>query len=217
MTFSISNYVNVFVWQFDRTALQLYPVILFFSVVLMFFIVSPMHKHLGKPKSAAMSALSSLALFLLPYILLLGGFWPEVGTTLSTGLYFAFLLFANTMGIVVMISASSMIAEIVEAYLERTGRRAEGAFYSGNWLVQKCATGLGIFLTGQIIRMSQLSSDAAPGQVPQEVIGDIILMYGGISIVLALIAAYWLGRFPIRREDHEARVAALATRRASQG
>lgn len=217
MTFSISNYVNVFVWQFDRTALQLYPVILFFSVVLMFFIVSPMHKHLGKPRSAAVSALSSLALFLLPYLLLLGGLWPEVGTTFSTGLYFAFLLFANTMGIVVMISASSMIAEIVEAYLERTGRRAEGAFYSGNWLVQKCATGLGIFLTGQIIRMSQLSSDAAPGEVPQKVIGDIILMYGGISIVLALIAAYWLGRFPIRREDHEARVAALAARRASQG
>lgn len=209
MTFSISNYVNVFVWQFNQSALQLYPVVLFLSVILMFFIVSPMHKHLGKPKSAATGALSALVLFLVPYVLLLAGLWPQVGSTASTALYFAFLLVANTMGIVVMISASSMIAEIVEAYLERTGKRAEGAFYSGNWLVQKCATGLGIFLTGQIIAASQLSSDAEPGAVPQEVITDIILFYGGLSIVLALLSAYWLGRFPIDRAEHEARVAAL--------
>lgn len=210
MTFSISNYVNVFVWQFDQAALQTYPVVLFLSVVLMFFIVSPMHKRLGKPRSAMVAALTSLALFLTPYVLLLGGAWPEIGTGLSTTLYFAFLLLANTMGIVVMISASSMIAEIVEAYLERTGRRAEGAFYSGNWLVQKCATGFGIFLTGQIIAFSQLPNDADPGAVEWEVILDIILMYGGISIVLALFAAFWLGRFPITREEHEARVAGLA-------
>lgn len=212
MTFSMTNYVNVFVWRFDQTALQLYPVILFVSVVMMFFIVSPLHRRLGKPRSATIAALSSLLLFLTPYALLLSGLWPTLGSLESTALYFGFLLLANTMGIVVMISASSMIAEIVEAYLERTGRRAEGAFYSGNWLVQKCATGLGIFLTGQIIAFSQLSTNAEPGDVPAEVIRDIILLYGGIAIALALVAAYWLGRFPINREDHEARLAAMAER-----
>lgn len=184
--------------------------VLFLSVVLMFFIVSPLHRRLGKPRSAAVGAIGALVVMLVPYILLLTGVWPEVGTTTSTALYFAFLLLGNTLGIVVMISASSMIAEIVEAHLERTGKRAEGAFYSGNWLVQKCATGLGIFLTGQIISLSQLPRDAAPGEVGFEVISDIVLMYGGGSIVLALVAAYWLGRFPITREEHEARVAAAA-------
>ena len=158
-------------------------------------------------------ALSALAFFLVPYILLLAGYWPTPGSNASTMLYLAFLLFGNTMGIVVMISASSMVAEIVEAYLERTGRRAEGAFYSGNWLVQKCATGLGIFLTGQIIAISQLPNDADPATVPQAVITDIVLLYGGVSIILALLSAYWLGRFPITREQHEARVAAMTEAR----
>ncbi len=210
MTFSISNYVNVFVWQFDEFALRVWPVVLFLSALLMFVIVNPMHRHLGKPRSAAIAAISAVFLLLLPYVLLLIGLWPQVGTTASTFLYLALLLLGNTMGIVMMISASSMVAEIVEAYLERTGRRAEGAFYSGNWLVQKCATGLGIFLTGQIIGFSQLPNDAVPGDVPWDVILDIILLYGGLSLVLALTAAYWLGRFPITREQHEARVAALA-------
>lgn len=219
MTFSISNYLNVFVWRLDQTelfgegsgftALTAYPLVLFVSVVLMFVIVSPMHKALGKPKSAVVGAIGALVVTLIPYSFYLLGWWPPVPSLTSALLLYFLLIFGNCLGVVVMISASSMIAEIVEAYLERTGKRAEGAFYSGNWLVQKCATGVGIFLTGQIIAASQLSNDADPAQVPQDVINEIILLYGGATIVLALIAAYWLSRFPITREQHEARVAAM--------
>ncbi len=209
MTFSLSNYLNLFVWQFSRGALIAYPAILFVSVALMFVIVGPMHRHWGKPASAARSAIASLVISFIPYALLLLGLWPQPGSFESTALLYCFIVAANALGVVVMISASSMVADIVEAYLERSGRRAEGAFYSGNWLVQKCATGLGIFLSGQIINASQLATNATPGAVPQPVITEIILLYAGISIVLALLTAYWLGRFPIKRADHEARVAAL--------
>ncbi len=209
MTFSISQYVNLFVWQLDQAALSLYPVALFASVILMFFVVGPMHRRFGKPQSAAIGAIGAVILGMSPYLLLYLGLWPTPGTILSTTLYFASLILANTLGVTVMISASSMIAEIVEAYLERTGKRAEGSFYSGNWLVQKCATGVGIFLSGQIIAASQLVTDARPGSVPQGVIDEMILLYAGATTVLALIAAFWLGRFPIGRAEHEARVAAM--------
>ena len=210
MTFSISNYLNVFVWQFDEAALIAYPIVLFVSVILMFFIVGPMHRNFGKPKSAQISALTSFAVLFTPYLLLLMGFWPEVGTLPSTVLLYCFLVVGNALAVVVMVSASSMIAEIVEAFLERTGRRAEGSFYSGNWLVQKCATGMGIFLTGQIVALSQLPNNARPGAVEQGVIDSIIIYFGVGSTLLAVISAYWLGRFPINRAEHEARVAALA-------
>ncbi|WP_128893319.1 MFS transporter [Erythrobacter sp. HKB08] len=209
MTFSISNYLNIFVWQFDRAALTAYPLILGVSVVMMFFIVGPMHKRLGKPKSAALSAIIALVITLIPYMLFLAGAWPEAGTLASTALIYGFIVFANLFGIVVMISASSMIAEIVEAFEERTGRRAEGSFYSGNWLVQKCATGFGIFITGQIVAISQLPTDAQPGTVDSGVLGTMILAYGGAVVVLGLVTAYWLGRFPIDRAEHERRLAAL--------
>lgn len=209
MTFSISNYLNVFVWEFDQAALTAYPLVLAVSVVMMFFIVGPMHRRFGKPYSAAMSAIISLTILIVPFALLLLGLWPEVGTLQSTVLLYSFIIFANLFGVVVMISASSMIAEIVEAFEERTGRRAEGSFYSGNWLVQKCATGFGIFITGQIVAFSQMPANAQPGQVPDSVLTTMIVAYCGAIIVLGLVTAFWLVRFPIDRAQHEARVAAL--------
>ncbi|XUU60880.1 MFS transporter [Erythrobacter sp. HA6-11] len=230
MTFSISNYLNIFVWQLDRVTfdwapawlngLTAYPFVLGISVVGMFMLVGPMHRKFGKPKSAAVSAVIALVLGLAPYMLYLAGIWPAAGTFSSTLLYFAFTIFANMFGVIIMISASSMIAEIVEAFEDRTGRRAEGSFYSGNWLVQKCATGLGAALTGQIIAISQLEQGANPETVPFEVLSTMIVSFAIATTVLALLAAFWLGRFPISREDHEARLAAraealLETQRAS--
>ena len=209
MTFSISNYLNLFVWQFDQTALTLYPIVLFFSVVLMFFIVGPMHRRWGKPRSAAIGMIVSFLIGFSPYALLLIGFWPQVGSAASTGGFYAFVLIANAFGIVALISATSMIAEIVEAFEERTGRRAEGTFYAGNWFVQKCATGAGIFITGQIVALSQLPNNAAQGEVGGDVIATMVLLFGALSALLASFAAFWLVRFPITREDQEARLASL--------
>ncbi|RDC60668.1 putative xylose-proton symporter [Alteripontixanthobacter maritimus] len=210
MTFSISQYVNLFIWQLSEDAFKLYPLVLAASVIVMFFIVGPLHRRFGKPASATFCAIGAFFVGFTPYGLLLAGVWPDPGSGLSTALYFLFLGIANTLGIVVMISATSMVAEIVESYQERTGLRAEGAFYSGNWLVQKCATGIGIFLTGQIVAISQLMTDARPGTVAQPVLDSMIVLYAAASFVLALLAAYWLGRFPISREQHEARVAKMA-------
>lgn len=217
MNFSISNYLNLFVWQLDRVSLAwgpewlngltAYPFVLGISVVGMFFLVGPMHHRLGKPKSAAVSAIIALVIGMTPYALFLAGFWPPIPSLASTLLYYGFIAFSNMFGVVVMISATSMLAEIVEAFEERTGRRAEGAFYSGNWLVQKCATGFGAALTGQIIAFSQLEQGADPASVPMSVLSSMIITFAVATIFLAFVAAFWLGRFPISREDHEARIA----------
>lgn len=222
LTFSLTNYLTLFVWRLDTsqmpfmpdgvTALSLYPAALAISAVLMFFVVGPMHNHWGKPKSASVSAIGTALMTLIPYAALYAGIWPDLNTGLSGIMLLAFLVVGNTLGIVVLISASSMIAEIVEAYLERTGRRAEGAFYSGNWLIQKCATGLGIFLTGQVLSFISFARDAVPGEVPATVIENLVIVYTLATMILMGIAAYWLGRFPIGREDHEARVAAMKAR-----
>lgn len=209
LTFSIAQYVNTFVWRFDAMGFQLYPLVLAFSVILMFVIVSPLHRRFGKPASAAGAAIVAVVVGFAPYALLLAGAWPAPGTAQSTFGYYGFVVVANTAGIVTMISAASMVAEIVEAFQERTGRRAEGSFYAGNWLVQKCATGAGIFLAGQIVGLAQIPQGAVPGEIPDASIATMVWLYGGASFALALGTAWFLGRFPISRADHEARLSAL--------
>lgn len=209
ITFSISQYVNTFVWRFDAAAFQLFPLVLAVGAVAMFVVVSPLHRRFGKPASAAGGSIAAVAIGFTPYLLLMAGAWPPPGTAASTGLFYLFVAGSTTAGIVTMISASSMVAEIVEAFQERTGRRAEGSFYAGNWLVQKCASGLGIFTSGQIIAAAAIPQGAAPGDIPAESIATMIWLYGAAVLVLGIATAWFLGRFPISRADHEARVAAL--------
>jgi len=217
MTFALTNYLNLFVWQLDAREEVLYALVLGTSVILMFFVVGPMHHHLGKPRSAAIAAVASMVLGLSPYGLWLAGIWPVIGTTASTAAYFAFLLFANLMGIIMMVSATSMIAEVIESFEEKTHRRAEASFYSGNWLVQKFATGGGIWIAGQIIYYSQFATDARPGTVPGAVLSDMVVFYGLATVGLALVAAFFLGNFPISREEHEQRVLRLSERKRAAG
>jgi GPH family glycoside/pentoside/hexuronide:cation symporter len=214
LNFSITNYINLFVLQLSSAQLMFFPLVLLGAVVLMFVTIGPLHQRLGKAKTAGLGMILGTMLGMIPFTLLLTGLWPQPGTTASATLYFAFALFATGLGIISLVSATSMIAEIVEAFEERTGRRAEGSFYSGNWLVQKCATGAGIFLSGQIIAFSQLAPEAAPGTVPSEVLTRLLLCYGGAMLSLAVVSAFWLARFPISRAEHEERINRLAERRA---
>ena len=212
MTFSITQYVNLYVWQFSELAFQLYPGVLAISVLAMFVIVGPLHRRWGKPRVAARAALVALTLYCTPYALYLASAWPAVGTTASTALLFGFLTCANTASVVSIISATSMVAEIVEAYEERTGLRAEGTFYAGNWLVQKCATGGGILLTSLIVQSIELAPGTPQAAVAPETVTRLVWLFLLAATVLALLAAFWLGRFPISREEHEARVAARRAR-----
>ncbi|WP_338447424.1 MFS transporter [Pelagerythrobacter marensis] len=209
MTFALSNYLFYFVWEFTEGALAIYPFVLLASVVIVFLTLGTLHRRFGKIRVASGATILATVFWLIPYGLRLAGVWPEVGSATSTAMLFAFVLVSNSFTVMVLVSASSMVAEIVEAFEERTGRRAEGAFYSGNWFVQKCATGLGILTAGVIVSLSGLPSDASPGNVAAPVIDSVIVQYCIMIAALGLFSAWWLARFPIDRADHEARLAAL--------
>lgn len=216
-TFSISNYLYLYVWKFSQTAFTFYPVILFLSVVAAFFIVIPLNRRWDKPHTAAYMAVTSVIFWITPFLLRLGGIWPETGTTESTIAIFIFFFLSNTFGVTVMISASSMIADIVEDAQVKTGRRTEGIFFAGNFFIQKCATGFGIFISGMIISWAGLSTQTAPDAVATDVIDRLTTAYVLLVAILAVLSAMVFARFPIRRHDHEARVRQLAAASSSKG
>lgn len=209
ITFSITNYLYLFIWRFSEEAFRYYPLVLFAGVVLAFLTVGHMHRRWGKRETAAACAVISMVFWVVPFLLRHFALWPEVGGGQSTGLLYGFFLMANWFGVSAMISASSMMADVVEASEAQTGRRTEGTFFAGNFFMQKCATGLGIFLTGLIVDLSGLPEGATPGDVPAQVIDRLALSYTVIVIVFALAVALVIRRFPISRADHEARLAAL--------
>ena len=211
MTFALSNYLYYFVWQLSEGQIAIYPLVLFFSVVAVFVSLGSLHQRFGKARTGAATTIMSMTFWLIPYGLHALGMWPELGSNAGAAALFAFIFVSNAAGVAAVISATSMVAEIVEAFEHKTGRRAEGSFYAGNWLVQKSATGVGILLAGGMLSLAAFPIGTAPGDVPTTVIGSLIAMYCSAVLVLGLVSAFWLGRFPISRADHENRLAALAS------
>lgn len=210
MTFALSNYLYYFVWQLSEGQIAVYPLVLFASVVAVFVLLGGLHHRFGKARTGAAATLVSMTSWLIPYGLFALGAWPQLGTNASAAALFVFLFISNGAGVAAVISATSMVAEVVEAFEQKTGRRAEGSFYAGNWLVQKSATGVGILLAGGMLSLAAFPIGTAPGAVDPAVISDLVAMYCGAVLLLGLVSAYWLARFPISRADHETRLAELA-------
>jgi GPH family glycoside/pentoside/hexuronide:cation symporter len=214
MTFTISNFLYLYVWRFSELAFAALPWLLMVSVIAAFLLVQPLHRRFGKRKTAIGCGIISLAFWIAPFSLFLSGHWPGVGSAFSSNLLMGFILVANVNAVMEMISGQSMLADVVEASQMETGRRTEGIFAAGWMFVQKCATAIGIGLTGLLISLSGLPSKAVPGAVAPEVIDRLVLSYGLIVILAAIASTLTFARFPIERRDHEARVAALAAAEA---
>lgn len=215
ITFSISNYLYLFIWRFSPADLMLFPWVLFASVVACFLLLPHLHARWGKRDTAMVAAVVGAAFWVTPFLLRAAGLWPAVGTPASTLPLFALFFLSNVFSVAAMISASSMVADVVEASEEQTGRRSEGAFFAGNMFMAKCATGLGIFVTGQLLAFSGLPQKATPGAVPMAIIDTLSLTYAAVVATFAVAVSLVIRRFPITRADHEARLAALAAARAN--
>jgi glycoside/pentoside/hexuronide:cation symporter, GPH family len=209
LSYTMSNYLYLYVWQFGETGFKMLPIMLIFSVTTAFLIAQPLSLRFGKRKTAIICALIGAVFWLTPFQLRLAGLWPTPGTTESTAWLIAFILGANVNSVIVAVCSQSMLADLVEASQVETGRRTEGVFTAGWMFVQKCATAFGIGITGLLVSFSGLPAKAVPGQVPEAVIDTMTIAYSVIALAIVVISALIFSRFPITREDHAARVAAL--------
>ncbi|WFL76265.1 MFS transporter [Altererythrobacter arenosus] len=209
IAFSLSNYMIGFLWLFDQAEKTAYALILFGTMIAAFFVVAPLARRLGKRQAAIFSGLASISFNTLLYLLYVFDVFPEVAGKPSVLLVFAIIFMSNTFGIALMILSSSMMADVVEASQSETGRRSEGLFFAGYFFMQKCATGIGIFIAGIILSSAAFPRSAAPGQVTQGVLDGLALGYVTAILVIGATGLLVLRRFPINRADHEARLAKL--------
>ncbi len=209
ITFSLSNYLYLFVWQFTPLAFQIFPFLLFASVFGSFLLTGPLHLRWGKRETAIVCALLGMVFWVAPLLLRYFGLWAADGSAASIYGMFAFAFFSNLFSVVTSISIWSMVADVVEVHEQKTGHRSEGTFAAGAFFASKCSTGIGIFITGFFLSFAGMPAGAKPGAVDPAVVDHLVLSYTTAVIVLAIAVALVLRRFPITREDHAARLAAL--------
>ena len=211
LTFALTNYQLGFLWQLQQMEMLYYALILFATVIVAFIIVPPLSARLGKKNAAIFLALISMTFTAGLYGSWLLDLVPGAPNDPSILFMFALVAMTNSAAVGMMMLTSSMMADVVEASQQETGRRSEGLFFAGYFFMQKCAVGIGTFAAGMILTFADFPQNALPGRVDVAVLDGLALYYMGTVLVLGIIGVLILRHFPISRESHNERLRALNT------
>lgn len=210
VSYALSNYTYSYVWQFEGMAFALLGAVMFLGAFIAFFLASWLGRRMGKPAAAKLTmALTGIALAA-PLVLRAADLFPAPGDPAMLPLLFVIYVFNTMFSVSSTILGASMMADVVEHSEEETSRRSEGVFFAGAFFVQKCTSGIGVFVAGVILSLSDFPKNAAPGAVPEAALDRLMLSYALLYLALTFAAAWLYGRFPFGRAEHEARVRALA-------
>jgi GPH family glycoside/pentoside/hexuronide:cation symporter len=197
VTFALSSYLLAYVWKLGPAEQVAYSLVLFLGVALALFIARRAGHVWGKRATAMRLVIAGNIIGVLPYALFALGWFPTTGTTPATALYFLLVIFSTGAGIAVMITALSMMADVTTAYQDISGKAQEGTFFAGYFFTQKCVTGVGILLSGQILRLIDFPANARPDTVLPTVIESLAIAYVGLTLVLGFATGWALSRFPL--------------------
>ncbi|MBJ7439756.1 MAG: MFS transporter [Sphingopyxis sp.] len=210
MTFSATTYMLSYYWEMPQAGFLAYAVTLFVGVVGAFLIVGLLQKRIEKRTGAVGAGIAALLLAVTPYALRYFGQFPANHDPALIPALFTLVTLSNACAVASMMLGQSMAADIIEASQEKTGERSEGLFFSAYFFVQKCATGVGLFLTGLIISAAGIPAQAEPGMIGQTILNDFAVYYLIVLVGFSLASIAFIARFPISRSDHETRIAAMA-------
>ena len=211
LTFALTNYQLGFLWQLQQMEMLYYALILFATVIVAFIIVPPLSARLGKKNAAILLALISMTFTAGLYGSWLLDLVPGAPNNPSILFMFVLVAMTNSAAVGMMMLTSSMMADVVEASQQETGRRSEGLFFAGYFFMQKCAVGIGTFAAGMILTFADFPQNAVPGRVDVAVLDGLALYYMGTVLTLGIIGVLVLRHFPISRESHNERLRVLNT------
>lgn len=200
VTFSLSSYLLAYVWKLGPTEQVVYSLVLFAGVAAALFTARRAGHIWGKRTTALRLVVTANLIGILPYALFALGWFPTSGTTPAIAIYFVLVAISTAASIATMITALSMMADVTTAYQAQSGKAQEGVFFAGYFFTQKCVTGVGILLSGQVLRLIEFPANARPDTVAPSVIDALAIAYIGLTLVLGLTTAWALSRFPISEQ-----------------
>ncbi len=217
ISYALSNYTYNYVWQFQPWTLRLLPFALMLGAALAFLIAPAVGKRMSKPHAAMGFVLSATVFHTMPYWLRFAGVLPPPGSSALVFLLLPIFITATSLSVSSFILGASMMADVVEESEARTGRRSEGVYFAGSFFVQKCTSGLGIMIVGQLLDLVAFPKSAKAGMVPVAVLDHLTLAFILIYASLAVVAAFLFLKFPFGRHEHEARLARMTAAAEAEG
>ena len=209
---NFNTYINTHFWAFTPEQVSWIVLSLFVSAGLAAMLAPIVTRRFDKKASALGIYGISIVYGAAPVLLRLMEWFPSNGSPWLFPIMMAHQISEVTLIIMFGIVQSSMLADIVEESEMSTGRREEGLFFSARTFAAKATSGIGAFFAGVALDLIAFPRTAAVGEVPQEVLFNLGLIYGPSLMILYFLALSSISFYRIGRRDHAQRVVTLAER-----
>ncbi len=206
--------MTLYYWELEPALIGLFPTFAMASYLvgmsLVVYFNSRFEKGGTMRVAVGMAALAASA----PVILRSIGWFPDnnsafVFPILGIGVfvYYGGLAILTT-------SVYSAIGDVVDEHELETGNRQEGIFYAVRTFFSKLTNALGHLLAGIAIDVIGFPAKAVVGEVDQQVLFEMGLFEGVLSVLPVIGAIYFYGRYKIDKTRHQEILQALDDKRA---
>jgi Na+/melibiose symporter-like transporter len=212
---TLSVYFYTYYWELsaDQISLLLLSALISAGVAL---IMAPwMTRRLDKKRGAIVASLIALLLAPSPIILRLCGLFVSNASPALMPILLLLTLAVGTMTVVSGALTTSMLADTVEENELRTSQRTEGLYFAAAFFVQKCVSGLGIFLASLVLAWVKFPEGAKPGLVAPQVLRNLALTYVPLIVVMLGISIVCITFYRIGRATHNSNLQRLREGRSN--
>ncbi|HIG42526.1 MAG TPA: hypothetical protein EYQ14_18580 [Gammaproteobacteria bacterium] len=184
-----------------------------FAAPLIAYAITPiLGKKYGKKNAAIGAIFVNVALYPIPYILLLSGYWPGLGSWLGLYIYSAFIVLEVICSIIGNVLLDSMMADVVEDSEVSTARRSEGLFYAARGFSLKAVSAGGIIGAGTIISIVGLDGVTSLEMVTDQIRFDLASFFLPLYCGLYMTGLIIVSRYKIDRNIHSENLEKLSNR-----
>jgi len=197
-----TTYFITYYFGLSTTEMALLPIGSAVGGILALFIAPRWGRLIDKKWSALWASILFALFFTLPYNLRLVGFFPENGSPALIPLFVGTLIPAYTFLWVALSQANSMMADVVDEFELRTGKRQEGLFFACMSFAFKCTTGLGSFIAGLLLNWIEFPRQVELDEVPARALQGLGQVGGPILLTFYLAGITFILFYPLTRSKY---------------
>jgi len=208
---SLNNHAFIYVWQMKSETLQFIGYAYLFGIVLGVSGAPLLQKLMEKKNVIIIGFLLLIANWLVLQGLMLGGLYLPKGDAALLPMQINSWVAGIGAGFV-GVAYPSMMADAADEHELLFGRRREGLYFAGLGFAGKAATGLGVMVAGLALDLIGFPSGIGTGAavvLTQDVQFRLVLIWGPLAAVIALISLVIFFAYNITRKRHEEIAVAL--------
>jgi Na+/melibiose symporter-like transporter len=206
---TLSVYFYSYYWGLSTNQISVLVFSIFFSAGLALILAPALTRRIDKKRAAIFIALAALLLAPGPAALRLCGWFVDNSSPALLPILFLFTLVVGGMTLASSTIVTSMLADTVEDNELQTRQRTEGLYFAAAFFIQKCVSGLGIFIGSMILALVKFPEGARPDAVAPEVLRNLALVYIPVVMILFALSIACISFYRIGRATHNANLELL--------